>query len=58
MQIQTPKGKKNFCIKRKEKKPYVMVPAGIEPATLSVWRTRDNHYTKEPLSTKKPSQDT
>ena len=25
-----------------------MVPAGIEPATLSVWRTRDNHYTKEP----------
>ena len=27
---------------------YVVVPAGIEPATLSVWRTRDNHYTKEP----------
>ena len=25
-----------------------LVPAGIEPATLSVWRTRDNHYTKEP----------
>ena len=24
-----------------------MFPAGIEPATLSVWRTRDNHYTKE-----------
>ena len=27
---------------------HVVVPAGIEPATLSVWRTRDNHYTKEP----------
>ena len=26
-----------------------MFPAGIEPATLSVWRTRDNHYTKEPF---------
>ena len=26
-----------------------MFPAGIEPATLSVWRTRDNHYTKETL---------
>ena len=24
-----------------------LFPAGIEPATLSVWRTRDNHYTKE-----------
>ena len=27
----------------------LLVPAGIEPATLSVWRTRDNHYTKEPF---------
>ena len=26
-----------------------LVPARIELATLSVWRTRDNHYTKEPL---------
>lgn len=25
-----------------------MVPAGVEPATLSVWGIRDNHYTKEP----------
>ena len=26
-----------------------MFPAGIEPAALSVLRTRDNHYTKETL---------
>ena len=24
-----------------------LFPAGIEPATLPVWRARDNHYTKE-----------
>ena len=24
-----------------------MFPAGFEPATLCVWSTRDNHYTKE-----------
>ena len=25
----------------------IMFPAGFEPATLCVWSTRDNHYTKE-----------
>ena len=34
--------------KKEEEKTDCLVPAGIEPATLSVWRTRDNHYTKEP----------
>ena len=24
-----------------------LFPAGFEPATLCVWSTRDNHYTKE-----------
>ena len=34
------------CIAYKEK---WMFPAGFEPATLCVWSTRDNHYTKETL---------
>ena len=27
----------------------LLFPAGFEPATLCVWSTRDNHYTKETL---------
>ena len=32
---------------RKWIKEEKLFPAGIEPATLPVWRARDNHYTKE-----------
>ena len=28
-------------------KKIILFPAGFEPATLCVWSTRDNHYTKE-----------
>lgn len=34
-------------LKCPEKKEEEMFPAGIEPATLPVWRARDNHYTME-----------
>ena len=36
----------HLLIIRKTKKIYLF-PAGFEPATLCVWSTRDNHYTKE-----------
>ena len=38
-------------------KKIILFPAGFEPATLCVWSTRDNHYTKEtPLAIRKKIQ--
>ena len=35
--------------KKKKSKKYQVIPPGIEPGTLSVLDSRDNHYTTESL---------
>ena len=38
------------------KKIFCLFPAGFEPATLCVWSTRDNHYTKETVCWNRPKK--
>ena len=37
---------------RSHGKNKILFPAGFEPATLCVWSTRDNHYTKETIDSR------